>query len=96
MLLAVVSSDVTNVDWYACMALKLLCGALAVGTHGGQCSNGNGAAGVVDLAARPSFPGVDCLHHMRMLCASYAVSPGVCNDMRYKGSRQRRYADNSV
>ena len=58
MLLAVVSSDVTNVDWYACMALKISFDALAGGTHGGQCRNGNGAAGDADLAARPSFPGV--------------------------------------
>lgn len=73
MLLAGVSSDVTDLDWYACMALKLSCGALAGGTHGGECSNGIGAAGGVDLAARPSFPGeIVCsanekcfAHHMR-------------------------------
>lgn len=73
MLQAGVSCDVNDLDWYACMALKLSCGALAGGIHGGQCSNGIGAAGDADLAARPSFPGdIVCsanekcfAHHMR-------------------------------
>ncbi len=57
-------------DWYACMALKLSCCALAGGTHGRQCRSGNGAAGDAALPARPYFPGAT-------VCSSSAMRKAV-------------------